>query len=197
MRSWRDPRLAAGIVVIAVSILAGAGLLSDRETVRVWSARGALPAGADVAQADLDLVSARLPAAAVGRYLAADTRPTGTLARPVGAGELLPRAALDTGDPEPTVLVPVAANAADVPPGVAAGSTVDVWVLPDGADRAERRAAPVFLGAEVVSLAGAGDALSPTPARTLVVRLARERELGPALTALSHGRVLVVARSDP
>jgi hypothetical protein len=72
------------------------------------------------------------------------------LVRGVGAGELLPRAALGGADRDAdTVELPVAVDAEQVPPAVAAGSVVDVYL--GGGRVAGPPAGPVLDDATVVA----------------------------------------------
>jgi flagella basal body P-ring formation protein FlgA len=96
-RSWRDPRLAVGVLLVTGSVLAGAQVLaSSDDTVAVLTARGPLAAGQQVHADDLSTVRLRFSSEAdADRYLPADAEVDGVvLQRPVGPGELVPRAAL-------------------------------------------------------------------------------------------------------
>ncbi len=154
---WRDPRLWAGVLVVAACVVLGARLLAAvDDSVEVWSAAADLGPG-DQLGAD-DLVATRVrfvDAADLTRYLRVEDRlPAGSaLTRSVAAGELLPRSAL--GDPADsgTVQVAVAVDDVRVPSSVTAGSVVDVYLVPaagsgaaglddagsDGAGSARRR----------------------------------------------------------
>jgi hypothetical protein len=51
---WRDPRILLGVVIMAASVLVGAGLVrTSEDTVAVVVATRDLPAGADLATADV------------------------------------------------------------------------------------------------------------------------------------------------
>jgi len=146
--------LAIGVLLVCGSGLLGARLL-DRadDTVAVLAARGPLAVGQELDGNDLMVVRLRFGSSAdADRYLPADAGPApGTvLRREVGAGELLPRAALDAGEGTGLVEVPLAVPVTGVPSSVRPGSRVDVWVtrLPDdgAAPGAEQvlRAVPVL-----------------------------------------------------
>jgi hypothetical protein len=130
---WRDPRLWIGIVIVAVSVVAGARLLSAADdTVSVWAVAADVGAG-DVLSPD-DLVATRVRFAddgdlagyfTVDEPLPADLEVT----RGVGAGELLPRTAVGAAGSGNTLQVPVAVDAEQVPGSVAAGSVVDVYLV--------------------------------------------------------------------
>jgi hypothetical protein len=151
--SWRDARLLVGVLLVLVSVVAGA-LVVDRadRTVPVYAAARVLTPGTAVTQDDLTVVSVRLEGAG-DRYLSAatDLAAGQVVLRTVAAGELVPRSALgarDQVDLRP-VSVPVAAEVADpLGPGV----LVDVWVAArDPARGSTAFAAPrqVAVGAEV------------------------------------------------
>ncbi len=131
---WRDPRLWAGVLVVAVCVVLGARLLAAvDDSVEVWSAAADLGPGDQLGSDDLVATRVRFADAAdLTRYLRVEDRlPAGSaLTRSVAAGELLPRSAL--GDPTElgTVQVSVAVDDVRVPSAVTAGSVVDVYLLP-------------------------------------------------------------------
>lgn len=138
--TWRDPRLWVGIVVLAGSVLLGARLMAAADdTTPVWVAAGPLRAGERVDAADLVTRHVRLAEDELGRYLrVADGLPVpATLVRPVGAGELVPLAAFGPAG-SGLVEVPVWAPADAVASSVRAGAVVDVWILPEAGDGADR-----------------------------------------------------------
>jgi hypothetical protein len=130
---WRDPRLWIGIVIVAVSVVAGARLLSAADdTVSVWAVSADVGAG-DVLGPD-DLVATRVRFADAGDlagYFTVDERLPENLevTRGVGAGELLPRTAVGSAGSGSTLQVPVAVEAEQVPGSVSAGSVVDVYLV--------------------------------------------------------------------
>jgi len=118
---------------VAACVLAGVRLLGAADhTVGVWALRSDQGAGALLSRSDLAVhrVHFARPSDLEG-YLRADAAlpRTLTLVRPVGAGELLPRAAIGSADASDAVQVPLAVDPAQVPPAVASGSVVDVYVL--------------------------------------------------------------------
>lgn len=131
---WRDPRLWVGVVVVAVSVVAGAKLISAAdETVAVWATASDLGAGDEVGPDDL--VATRVHFAETGdlagyftveEQLPADLE----LTRGVGAGELLPRAAVGEAGDSGMLEVPVAVAAEQVPRSVRSGSVVDIYLVP-------------------------------------------------------------------
>lgn len=195
-RGWRDLRLWIGVALVAASVVAGARILQTADdTVGVWAATGDLRAGELVATADLEVRQVREQLAEGGRYLAAgDPLPEERrLGRAVGAGELVPRTAL--GSPLTGVLeVPLIVPRGGVPPGVAAGSEVDVWVARP--DTAQARAARVLSSAVVVQAPPPDDTFGATGERRLVLAVeeSEARTVGRTLAAAAAGTVYVVDR---
>ncbi|WP_129337522.1 SAF domain-containing protein [Cellulomonas endophytica] len=127
----RDPRLLVGLALVVVSVLLGSwAVRAAGGTVPVLVARTALVPGHVLADGDVTVAEVRLLDAA--RYLPGDRPlPEGaTVVRTVGAGELVPVAALaaaaDLG------LRPVSVPLAATPPDdLVVGSLVDLWQVPE------------------------------------------------------------------
>lgn len=124
LRRAADPRVLGGIVLMAVSAYAGLMLLGDDEaTVAVAVAARDLPAGIELQEGDLELAAVLVNEP---HHYLGEASVAGTLTRPVGAGELVPAAALaDAGSDYRTVAVPV--DLERLPPGLARGARVDIW----------------------------------------------------------------------
>ncbi|MBZ5740115.1 hypothetical protein [Nocardioides mangrovi] len=148
---WRDPRLWIGLLIVALSVVAGSRLLASADdTVAVWAVAADAGAGAELTDADLVVHRVRFADGDdLSAYYAADDELPATLrlVRAVGAGELLPRAAVGAADaPSDVVELPVGVDPAQVPPSVRAGSVVDVYLLGGKGD-----AGPVLEEVTVVS----------------------------------------------
>jgi hypothetical protein len=106
---WLDPRLVLGVLLILLSIVLAARVLGSADrSIRVWSLTRDLPRGAELTAADLAPARVRLFGSGEAYLPATGERPVGrVLARDVGKGELLPRAALADGGAEPARLVTV------------------------------------------------------------------------------------------
>jgi hypothetical protein len=130
---WRDPRLWIGIAIVAVSVVAGARLLASADdTVPVWATAEDMGAGELVSEADLEVRRVRFADGGdMERYFRAeDELPAALqLTRGVGAGELLPRAAVGAAADSDRLQVSVEVAPGRVPPVVDSGSVVDVFVL--------------------------------------------------------------------
>ena len=199
-RTWKDPRLLVGVTIVAVCVLLGARLLATADdTVGVWAVRGDMAEGTEVTVADLERRDLRFASEDLaGRYLSADDLlPDGSvLTHDVGAGELLPRAALRTGGTPDLVEVPIALPSEAVPATLRSGELVDVWVTPTADAGEEPRAVRVLEQVRVVAVPRSGSALGPSSTRQVVVGLPVEDEgvLGTALARLSDGAAVIVRR---
>ncbi|SHN47810.1 SAF domain-containing protein [Cryptosporangium aurantiacum] len=164
--SWLDLRVVLGVVLVVGSVVAGARLfaVADR-TVQVWAVARDLGVGTVLVSNDLVAVRVRLPENAA-RYLAANgPEPVGRrLARDVGAGELLPRAALIDRVCGSEVSIPVSTQ--HVPATVRRGARVDVFATPRGGETTRVLAAVTVQSTVRGSAVGGGSAL--------VVRVADE-----------------------
>lgn len=178
---WRDPRLWIGAAIVAASVLAGALVLgTSDDTVPVWAVSDAMGAGQAITAGDVTVRRVRFADSSdaaiyldADRPLAADLR----LLRDVGAGELLPRAAVGPGANVSLRRVPVSVAPDQVPRDVGAGAVVDVYLRP--ASHSGCQDAPVCSGRPV--LAGV----------TVLDAPAVDQEFGPG-----GGRMLVLGMSS-
>ncbi|MFS3128160.1 hypothetical protein ACLM5J_07120 [Nocardioides sp. Bht2] len=190
-RGWRDPRLGVGLLLVAGSVLAGAWLVADADdTVEVWSAAHDLQPGERI-DAD-DLVATRVRFADAQRlehYLkVVDGVPDGVLQQAAPSGALLPAQALgEAADDQ--IEVAVSAPTAAVPPSVAPGTTVDVWVTADGADVAEA----VLQGVRVVAAPAGDGSFAASTERQVVLAVPPDEtgQVGRVLAAAQAGHVAI------
>lgn len=130
---WLDVRLVVGVLLVLVSVVVGARVLSAADqTTKVWVLARDLAVGSTLQEQDLARLAVRLDDTDQ-RYVSAPTGvtpPVGyVLLRGLGTGELLPRAALrlpEAGEGLRDVTVPV--EAGHLPPDLRAGQLVDVYV---------------------------------------------------------------------
>lgn len=195
---WRDPRLLLGIVIVAASVVAGSVLLgSGEDSTAVWAVRKDLPAGTRLTA---DVLRTRPvhfadPGDLAG-YLSGVTPAGRVLTRPVGAGELVPRGALDGAAARHLLEVPLRVDPGDVPATVREGSRVDVWVAPRDATTGERpRARRVLTDVPVVRLPPSSSSLAPETTRQVIIAVPPGTPLEEALGATSAGRVVLTHRS--
>jgi hypothetical protein len=128
---WRDPRLLAGIAMVAASVLLGSWVVRTAQaTVPVYVSRAALVPGDRLEASQLSVVDVRLGTVNLDHYLRADQPLTdGVVVRVVGRGELVPASAIgDAGDLD---LRPVSVTLGHVPSqDVTKGAQVDLWFTP-------------------------------------------------------------------
>ena len=102
---WRDPRLWLGVVLVLVSVLAGATLFARADdTVAVWAADSDLHAGMPLTSDELHSTRVHFADSSdVARYLrASEPIPPGAVAaRDVAAGELVAISAVSTSGASP------------------------------------------------------------------------------------------------
>lgn len=208
---WRDPRMAVGVILVAACALLGATLLGGSDdTVGVWAARRAMNAGESVSAEDLVRRDVRFADQHdADAYLSADTPlPSGgTLARAVGAGEMVPRGALGAAGSQALTEVPLSVDSEAVPSTLRVGAVVDVWVTPDraadasgppgGSDGSDApRSVLVFDDVAVLSVPRSGSSLGPTATRQVIVGVGEDQQsrLPTSLAALAGGSVLLTAQ---
>jgi hypothetical protein len=199
---WRDPRLLAGVVIVAVCVLLGAQVLAGADdTVAVWSLRHDVPAGAAIDQDDLAVARVHFTGSGADRYLTADATPAAgtTAAHDLAAGELLPRSALATATGADLVEVPLSVEPDDLPASVRQGATVDVWVTPTTAPTgAERTRARLALDdVVVIAVPTSEDSLAPRTTQQVIVGVDESRagDLAEALGLLADGRIVLTRQA--
>ena len=196
--SWRDPRLVVGVLLVCVSVVVGARVLAGADdTVPVLAAAVPLSAGHLLTDEDLETVRVRFaePEEA-DRYLPSDAALDGVvLLRPVGAGELIPRAALGTEGDSGQVALPLAVDAARAPADVRTGSVVDVWAGPDPQATRPTSTRRLLQQVPVLSV-DRPDGLGPGTVVQVVVGVpeARADRAASAVAGLSGQSLLVVVR---
>jgi len=207
---WLDGRLVLGVLLVLVSVVVGARVLSsaDRST-SVYAVTRDLAAGSVLEAGDLEQVRVRLFDNA-DEYVAAGAPPVGyVVRRGLGAGELLPLGALSPPDDDVDfreVTVPV--EVGHLPPGLPAGAQVDVWVTPEVAgdqqappadgeeqattDELELRGAQLVLqGVTVLDVQAEGGAFSGSTSIPVVLQV-RPTDVSGLVSAMSLGRIDLV-----
>jgi hypothetical protein len=128
--SWVDLRLVAGVMLVLISVAAGALVVASADSTHpVWAVRRSLAAGTVITQDDLQIVKVRLPDRR--RYLPAgsgrraDDPVNETLSRSVAAGELLPRSAIAATPAGTTLTVPLTSDQA---PRISRGQEIELWL---------------------------------------------------------------------
>jgi hypothetical protein len=191
--TWRDPRLWVGVAIVAGSLLVGARVLGQaEESVAVWAAREELAAGATLDPAAVVARQVRfVDPADLDLYLPADVR----LVHGLGAGELVARSAVSAADDTGLLTVPISVPALAVPPDLAAGSHVDVWVTLESAT-GQTRSRPLLVDVVVIAAPAPDDSFGVSGDRQLVLGVdeSQGEELGRTLAAVGESAITVVGR---
>jgi Flp pilus assembly protein CpaB len=157
-----DVRLVVGIVLVLVSVVVGVRVFAAADhTSSVWVASRDLPVGTQIAAADLHRGKVHLYGVP-RRYLdGGSAAPVGyVVTRTIGHDELVPSAALTApakATPFRLVTIPVAAF--HLPPHLAPGQHVDVYVTPDRAGGGAGPARLVYPAALVTAVDTSGSDL--------------------------------------
>jgi len=201
---WRDPRIVGGVLIMAASVLVGGALFGARGGSRpVLVLSHDVVSGAVLGSADVAVRRVHVDDGDLGeRYFTAvgQLPDDAHLTHGLREGEFVPRSALVADETSGQVEVPLAVAPEDLPSTVRAGSTVDVWVLPDrdrGQAGLDARARRVLQAVSVLRISGAGSSLAPRDTRQVIVTLPRDRagdRLAPALAQIAAGRVLITRR---
>jgi len=192
---WRDPRLWIGLALVAASVVLGARLLgSEPKTVEVWVADRDLQVGEEIGADDLRLTTLERigDEVAATYFLRDDDLPAEhVVVRAVGAGELLPRAALGEATTDRLELAVWAPSVA-IPGGVRPGSVVDVWITDD-----EGRTRRALDDVAVVDVPVPDADFGPSGDRQVVLSVPAEAEeaVGEVLAAAHAGTVSITRRS--
>lgn len=196
---WRDPRLAVGVVLVAGSVALGSRVLATADdTTPVWTLREDLAAGATLDPSLVESSDVRfVDDADAGLYLSAvDPLPEGlVLVGDTPAGELLARSGLERAADRQGTELPLPVLDGALPPDLASGDRVDVWVVPEPGQSAQAGAADQALAEALVlgversagSLAGGSGAVV-----LVAVEDADETALPDTLAAMGQGAVVLV-----
>jgi len=194
---WLDGRLVLGVLLVLVSVVVGARVLSSADRSQtVWAAARDLAPGSVLTADDLHRTRVRLFGGDTKRYVSGGAPVGYVLRRGVGADELLPYFALvkPTDDvPYRLVTVPVARG--HLPPGLTAQQQVDVYVSPQTKAGAAAVATPPRLVVRNVTVVqrpkSSGFTGGATTEESIVLRL-RPTEVPLVLAAMSEGRIDLV-----
>ncbi|MGI8625614.1 MAG: SAF domain-containing protein [Geodermatophilaceae bacterium] len=212
---WLNFRLIVGILLVLVSVIAGARIVTAADTSDlVWAAETDLAAGTVLADGDLRAVPVSLGEA--GRaYVLSSTDPIGrVLSSPISAGELLPRSVMAETSTLVDIALPIAAGF--VPPSLQRGQLVDVYAIdatptaaaPNVPDQPESGtqtpASPsspspsgvvtlVVEAAVVQLIAGRSDGALSIGSSTIQVVISVEAEQAPDVFAAIAGKELALA----
>lgn len=211
---WLNFRLIAGILLVLVSVIAGARIVIAADTSdTVWAATADLAAGTVLADGDLRAVPVSL-AEAGQAYVLSSADPVGRALRsPISAGELLPLSVLAETSTLVDIALPIAASF--VPPSLQRGQLVDVYAIdatptaagpsvpeqpesgtetPSSPSSASSGIVTVVVEAAVVQLiAGRSDGALSIGSSTIQVVISVEAEQAPDVFAAIAGKELALA----
>ncbi|MGZ0148233.1 SAF domain-containing protein [Kribbella sp. WER1] len=194
---WKDGRLVLGVLLVAVTALAGAKLLSSADdTTTVWAAKHELRVGAALTDDDLTTVRVRFTSSSEsGRYLSADADLKGmVVGRAVGQGEFVPKdAAVPKSDRDRTEM-PLAVATGHLPPDLAVGDVVDVWVVPK---EEGRPASQLWTAVRVLQVDSVKGVAGGSARRQVTIDLASadQSRMGSSLAAISAGEPTLVRKA--
>lgn len=191
---WLDTRLVLGVVLVLVSVVVGARLLSAADrSQRVWALTRDLAPGARLTEQDLTIARVRLFGDGSQYISGTGPAPVGYfLRRAIGARELLPVRAVTAPGQDVSfraMTVPVARG--HLPPDLRAGTQVDVYVTPQpapgatapaGSPRLVLRGVTVLLRPPTAGFAGG------TSEESVVLQV-RPTEVPVLLAAIAQGRL--------
>jgi len=190
--SWLDLRLIGGVLLVLVSVLVGARVVSAADqSVSVWAAARDLSSGTTLRAEDIQAVPVRLFEAGAA-YLQSSADLSGQiLDRPVRAGELLPASSLREPSDRVSVALPVPSTA--VPLDLRRGQLVDVYATGESAGGGPGQTLLVLAAAPVQAVDGGNQgALSASSGMRQVVVSVPSDEAGQLLAAIA-GRELALA----
>jgi hypothetical protein len=196
---WRDTRLLLGLLLVAVAVVLGSRVVAASDSTElVWAVTRDLGAGSTLGDGDVERRAVRLDATA-GHYLAASSVPTGyVLTRSVGAGELLPAAAVApsssaAGDVR---LVTVPVQRFHFPADLAKGARVDVYTTPKTAAGTAAVSAPpserVLANALVAGVERDAGRIAASSSGTGVVLAVAPSDVAALVAALQRGAIDLV-----
>lgn len=200
--TWRDPRLAFGILLVAGSVALGTWAVADASrTVAVYAVSATLTPGDAIDPQDLVAVDVRLSDNLDLYYPVSDAPPDGLIAlRTVGKHELLARSAAGSATELDyrSVAVPVTEALSSK---VTAGSLVDLWLVAPAPSSTSDAAAPapeMLAGGLVVAELGEGGGGLLSGGAPTVHVLAPSASLSRVLAALAgDGEVAIVPVPGP
>lgn len=166
-RARLDLRFVIGVALVVASV-AGVWLVvsAARATTAVAAASEAILPGQRVDATHVHPVDVALGASAQEYLTVAEVEAGATAVRGVGAGELVPRAALAVGTAADTTVV-VVQSAVAVPAAVGPGTAVEVWITPIDEDRKAQQPRILVAEATVASTPSSGSSMVRGAATTL------------------------------
>jgi hypothetical protein len=192
---WFDLRLITGVLLVLVSVVVGAKVVAASDKSEpVWVAARDLAAGTQLSADDLRRGKVHLYGQN-GKYVSAKSGPPVgyVLTRSVGRDELLPVAAITSpADARPFRLVTVPVAPLHMPPKLAAGERVEVYVTAKESGTQQTKPRLVFAGAVVQSVTTGGNGLSGANGDAAVVLRVPPGAVAALVAGLRGGEVDLV-----
>jgi hypothetical protein len=195
---WKDGRLVLGVLLVAITALAGAKLLSSADdTTTIWAAKHDLPADTKLTGDDLTTVRVRFTSSEdAGRYVDANADLKGlVVTRAVDAGEFVPRDAAVAESVRDRIELPLSVATGRLPSDTAGGDLVDIWVVP----KDEGEPAKLFWAkVRVLQIDAVKGVSGGSARRQVLVALDRTdlQRLPAALAAMSSGEPVLVRQGS-
>ncbi len=153
---WKDPRLAGGILLIAVSAVAGGYLFQGPPTVPVYQAEDTVLPGTSIATAGLQTVE--MPADVAEAYLGPhDDVGQAQLTQVVTEGQLVARSFIEHEKAEGNVLVVPLLSPA--PASLGKGSHAQLWRVRQAEPGGKQARAELVAGDVLIVSVGASEAM--------------------------------------
>ncbi len=146
---WLNIRVVGGLLLVIAAVVIGARVIgASAQTTAVWAADRDLAGGTVLHEADLTSVEVNLGDNA-GLYLSpGSASPVGmTILTPIAAGELL--AASSVKESGTGRIVAIGVEPGKMPPGVAHGSTIDLYLTTGGVAGSEAQAKTELIGRDI------------------------------------------------
>jgi len=192
---WLDARVAVGLLLVLVSVAAGARVVSSAgHLTPVYAAAHELVPGEQLTADDLAVIQVRLGTGG-SRYLAASAAaPVGYVVnRVVGAHELLPAAALSPGTAlADSRMVTVPVQAGHLPVDIGHGDLVDVYVTPKVASGKEVPLPSLVLSKVAVDTREGGSRSFGGESALAVVLVVHDRDVAALVHAVESGIIDLV-----
>jgi Flp pilus assembly protein CpaB len=194
---WKDGRLVLGVLLVAITALAGAKLLSSADdTTTIWAAKHDLTAGATLTADDLTTVRVRFTSGSdAERYVDAGADLKGMIvARPIDAGEFVPKDAATSQSDRDRTELPLSVATGRLPSDTAPGDTLDIWVVPK---EEGQKASLWWPDVKVLQIDAVKGVSGGSARRQVVVDLSKKdaERLPAALSAMSTGEPILVRKA--
>lgn len=146
---WLNVRVVGGILLVIAAVVIGAKVIgASSQTTAVWAAEHDLASGTVIGAGDLTPLEVNL-GDTTGAYLSPGSgSPIGmTLVNPIAAGELLAASYVEPSGTGRVVAIGV--EPGNMPPGVAHGSTIDLYLTTGSVAGSEAQAKTELIGRDI------------------------------------------------